>query len=163
MEQLWAPWRLDYIQGEKDEADCIFCLGNRADEDNERLVLDRTPLACVLMNRYPYSNGHLLIAPHRHTADLDSLSEAEVLDMYRLLRRSRQVLCERVGAQGFNIGMNLGRIAGAGIAEHLHLHIVPRWSGDTNFMPVFADIRVIPQHLLTTYELLRDGFSVRKP
>jgi len=159
MERLWAPWRLDYIQGEKGEGDCIFCLGDRAAEDDSRLVLARTSLACVLMNRYPYSNGHLLIAPHRHTSDFDSLSEAEVLDMYRLLRRSRQVLAERAGAQGFNIGMNLGQIAGAGIAEHLHLHIVPRWSGDTNFMPVFADVRVIPQHLLTTYELLRSGFS----
>jgi ATP adenylyltransferase len=163
MKQLWAPWRLDYIQGESSAGGCIFCLGDKAAEDASRLVLVRGAVACVLMNRFPYSNGHLLIAPYRHIADIVDLDEAEVLEMHALLRLCREVLGERVGAQGFNIGMNLGQIAGAGIAEHLHLHIVPRWIGDTNFMPVFAEVRVIPQHLEETYQLLRSAFAGRKP
>ena len=163
MKQLWAPWRMEYIQGDAAAEGCIFCLRDKGAEDAKRLVLARGAEACVLMNRYPYSNGHLLIAPYRHTADLDSLSDAEVLEMHALLRRSRQVLSARLGAQGFNIGLNLGQIAGAGITEHLHLHIVPRWHGDTNFMPVFAELRVIPQHLETTYELLRSAFAEEHP
>jgi ATP adenylyltransferase len=162
MKQLWAPWRMDYIQGESPAEGCVFCLGDKAAEDASRLVLARGATACVLMNRFPYSNGHLLIAPYRHTADLADLNEAEVLEMHDLLRRSQQILAARVGAQGFNIGMNLGQIAGAGVTEHLHLHIVPRWSGDTNFMPVFAEVRVIPQHLEATYELLRTAFAGRE-
>ena len=159
MKQLWAPWRMDYIQGEPPADGCIFCLGDKAAEDTERLVLARGELACVLMNRFPYSNGHLLISPYRHTADLDSLTDAELLEMHALLRRSRRVLAAQVGAQGYNVGLNLGQVAGAGVTDHLHLHIVPRWSGDTNFMPVFAEVRVIPQHLETTYRLLRSGFE----
>lgn len=163
MKQLWAPWRMDYIQGEGPAGDCVFCLGDKAAEDAERLVLARGELACVLMNRFPYSNGHLLIAPYRHTADLDSLDDAELLEIHALLRRSRRVLATQVGAQGFNVGLNLGQVAGAGVTDHLHLHIVPRWSGDTNFMPVFAEVRVIPQHLDATYRLLRAGFEGEQP
>lgn len=163
MKQLWAPWRMDYIQGEAPPEGCIFCLGDKAAEDAARLVLFRGTTACVLMNRFPYSNGHLLIAPYRHTADIADLEDDEVLEMHALLRLSRQILADKVAAQGFNIGMNLGQIAGAGITEHLHLHIVPRWSGDTNFMPVFAEVRVIPQHLEATYQLLRSAFAGREP
>lgn len=163
MKRLWAPWRMDYIGGQTPADGCIFCLGERAAEDAERLVLLRGERSFVMMNKFPYSNGHLLISPYRHTADLDELDEEETLEMHRLLCRSRQVLQACMHPQGFNVGMNLGQIAGAGVADHLHLHIVPRWSGDTNFMPVFADVRVIPQHLYATYRILLEGFAGSHP
>jgi ATP adenylyltransferase len=114
------------------------------------------------MNRYPYTNGHLLVAPFRHTADLADLNELEALEMHRLLVLAKAVLKECVAPQGFNIGMNLGQVAGAGVADHLHMHIVPRWQGDTNFMPVFADVRIIPEHLEETYSRLAEAFARRK-
>jgi len=163
MKQLWAPWRMEYIQGEDRPDDCIFCLEDRSAEDRERLVLYRGSRAFVMMNKFPYTNGHLLIAPFRHTADPAELEDDEALEMHRLLILGRGVLADCVNPQGFNIGMNLGQVAGAGVADHLHLHIVPRWSGDTNFMPVFADVRVIPQHLEATYQLLAKAFAGRHP
>ncbi len=165
MKQLWAPWRMSYIRGESEapEAGCVFCLPPGQEEDRQRLVLRRGQTAFLIMNKYPYTNGHLMIAPYRHTADPGQLSADEVMEMHRLLVAAREVLLETSGPQGFNIGMNLGQIAGAGIADHLHLHIVPRWSGDTNFMPVFTDVRVIPQHLEETYEILSQAFSGRRP
>jgi len=161
MKQLWAPWRMTYIRGEaeKPEDGCIFCIRDILGEDRERLILHRGDHAFVLMNKYPYTNGHLMVAPYRHTADPAELSEAEALEMHRLLVFCRDALRERIAPHGFNIGMNLGQVAGAGIADHLHLHVVPRWSGDTNFMPVFADVRVIPQHLEATYEHLAVAFA----
>jgi len=163
MKQLWAPWRMDYIldNTDKNRDDCIFCVRNITGEDRARLILYRGEHAFVVMNKYPYTNGHLMVAPYRHTSDPGELSEEEALEMHRLMVLCRAVLKERIAPQGFNIGMNLGQIAGAGMADHLHLHIVPRWSGDTNFMPVFADVRVIPQHLEATYALLLDAFSGR--
>lgn len=165
MKQLWAPWRMAYIRGEseKPENGCIFCVRDIGGEDHERLILYRGVDVFVVMNKYPYTNGHLMIAPYRHTADPAELTDAEAQEMHRLMVVCRDVLRERIAPQGFNIGMNLGQIAGAGIADHLHLHVVPRWSGDTNFMPVFADVRVIPQHLEATYEHLAPAFprSVR--
>ncbi len=163
MKQLWAPWRLDYILGDKDHPDdaCIFCVSDRLDDDRGRLILHRGEHAFVILNKYPYTNGHLMVAPYRHTADLGGLSEAEALEMHRLLTLCRSVLLARIAPEGFNVGMNLGRVAGAGIVDHLHMHMVPRWTGDTNFMPVFADVRVIPQHLETTYDLLFQEFSRR--
>ncbi len=158
MESLWAPWRMDYIKGAAPD-ECIFCLRDRGDEDLRRLVLLRTQHCFVIMNRYPYTNGHLMVAPFRHSADPGSLSEAEVLDLHRLICLSREVLCDCARPDGFNIGLNLGKVAGAGVAEHLHCHIVPRWSGDTNFMPVLADVRVVPEHLEATYAQLRAGFQ----
>lgn len=163
MEQLWAPWRMTYIRGEEKGPGCVFCLPPDEDEDEQRLVLLRGECSFVLMNKYPYSNAHLMVAPYRHTNDLGVLSDAEALEMHKLLVLSRQVLQETVAPHGFNIGMNLGLVAGAGIADHLHLHIVPRWNGDTNFMPVFADVRVIPQHLEETYGYLRRAFAGRHP
>jgi ATP adenylyltransferase len=165
MQRLWAPWRLAYIQGEDESRTdgCVFCVRDCCDDDPGRLILHRGEHAFVVMNKYPYSNGHLLIAPYRHIADVGDLSEEEALEMHRLLVMAKSVLAETVCAQGFNVGMNLGQIAGAGIAEHLHLHIVPRWSGDTNFMPVFADVRVIPQHLEATHRLLLAAFARRRP
>jgi ATP adenylyltransferase len=158
MKQLWAPWRMTYIE-EPAGGDCIFCVKDIVGEDHDRLILKRARNVFVMMNKFPYSNGHLLIAPYRHTALMKELSEAENLEIFQLLVLCQNVLNEVFQPEGFNIGMNLGKIAGAGVAEHLHFHIVPRWSGDTNFMPVFSDVRVIPQHLEVTYEKLLDGFS----
>ena len=163
MKQLWAPWRMTYIRGESEvpATGCVFCLPPEQEGDGRRLVLLRGEGAFIIMNKYPYTNGHLMVAPARHTNDPGELTAAEVLEMNRLLVLARDVLQETVSPQGFNIGMNLGQIAGAGVADHLHMHIVPRWSGDTNFMPVFADTRIIPQHLEETAELLRQGFARR--
>ncbi len=165
MKQLWAPWRMTYIRGETEApaTGCIFCLSSRQDEDRQKLVLLRGEGAFVIMNKFPYTNGHLMVAPVRHSCDPGELSPAEVLEMNRLLVLSRDVLRETCAPHGFNIGMNLGQIAGAGVADHMHMHIVPRWSGDTNFMPVFADVRIIPQHLEETYEQLRQAFARRCP
>lgn len=165
MKQLWAPWRMAYIGGEENPPDgsCIFCIRDVSGEDRKRLVLHRGEHAFVIMNKYPYSNGHLLIAPYRHIADLNDITEGEASEIHRFLVLCRNVLQENLSPHGFNIGMNLGRESGAGIADHLHMHIVPRWSGDTNFMPVFSDVRVIPQHLETTYEILARAFDERRP
>ena len=163
MEQLWAPWRMTYIRGEEKKEGCVFCLHDLPEEDESRLVLWRAEHSFIIMNRYPYNNAHLMVAPFRHTADPGELSEQEALEMHKLMILARRVLSETVAPHGFNIGMNLGQVAGAGIADHLHLHIVPRWSGDTNFMPVFADVRVVPQHLEETYRILRTAFEERRP
>jgi len=159
MKQLWAPWRMSYIQGDccKVDQGCIFCVRN-LEGDDDLLILHRSEHCFVIMNKYPYSNGHLMVAPYRHTADIADLQSDEVLDMHQLTVMARDVLQNCCSPQGFNVGMNWGHIAGAGVADHLHLHLVPRWSGDTNFMPLFADVRVIPQHLDETYQLLKQGF-----
>jgi ATP adenylyltransferase len=159
MEQLWAPWRLEYIQAEP-SASCIFCLGDPL-EDQQRLVLHRGSHCFIIMNRFPYSNGHLMVAPLRHVADPGLLDGAEVAELHQLTVVCCDLLREVCQAQGFNVGINLGAVAGAGVADHLHQHIVPRWAGDTNFMPVFADVRVIPQHLDTTSRLLREALALR--
>ncbi|BCR04800.1 HIT family hydrolase [Desulfuromonas versatilis] len=160
MKHLWAPWRMEYIQGDgSPEAGCIFCVRDLAGEDEKRLILARGEHAFVIMNKFPYTNGHLMVAPYRHTAELGELSEAEILEMHRMLAFSQRALTQCMAPQGFNIGLNLGRTAGAGIEDHLHMHLVPRWNGDTNFMPVFADVRVIPQHLEATYRHLSRCFS----
>jgi ATP adenylyltransferase len=153
MERLWAPWRLEYVQG-TGSSGCIFCLGDASD-DEARLVLHRGQHCFIIMNRFPYSNGHLMVAPLRHVADPGLLDAAEVAELHRLTTLCREILRDVCKAQGFNIGMNLGAVAGAGVTDHLHQHIVPRWAGDTNFMPVFADVRVIPQHLEATCRQLR--------
>ena len=158
MKQLWAPWRMAYIEEPASDG-CIFCVKDIVDDDRKRLILKRGEGAFVMMNKFPYSNAHLLIAPYRHTADMNKLTDLERLNIFQLLALSQDVLGKIFQPEGFNIGMNLGKVAGAGVAEHLHFHIVPRWSGDTNFMPVFSDVRVIPQHLETTFEKLAEGFS----
>ncbi len=163
MERLWAPWRLAYIQQDKGTQDgCVFCVPESTDEDRQRLILHRGKHAFVVMNRFPYNNGHLLVTPYRHTADPGVLSDAETLEMQHLLVLCRDVLQECMAPNGFNIGLNLGQAAGAGIADHLHLHIVPRWNGDTNFMPVFSEVRVIPQHLEAGFECLNASFARRR-
>jgi ATP adenylyltransferase len=158
MERIWAPWRIEYILNSKPTG-CIFCLKDHEKNDRENLVLNRSTLSFVMLNRYPYSNGHLLVAPYRHTADLDGLSSEEMTDLFKLVSYSCTVLGTRFAPEGFNIGMNLGKAAGAGVEEHLHVHIVPRWNGDTNFMSVVADLRIIPENLMATYDGLLPGFT----
>ena len=165
MKPLWAPWRMDYILDKEARSapseDCVFCVDATDADDAERLVLARRRQAFVIMNRFPYNNGHLLVAPYRHVADLCDLSADESRELFDLICLSRQVLQEVMAPQGMNIGLNLGAAAGAGIADHLHWHLVPRWQGDTNFMPVLGETRVIPQHLAVTYDMLAAAFSGR--
>jgi ATP adenylyltransferase len=157
MERLWAPWRIEYILTEK-VSGCIFCVGDTTDRDRELLVLFRSSASLVMLNRYPYTNGHLMIAPYRHVSDLDLLSDAEMLDLFKSVRLCRTILQETASPQGFNIGVNMGKAAGAGVDEHLHIHVVPRWNGDTNYMSVIADIRVMPENLMMTYDRLLPAF-----
>jgi len=155
MERLWAPWRMEYLNQPKQD-DCIFC---RQGSDRDLLILRRTPLVRIMLNRYPYSNGHLMVAPHRHLADLDLLSDAEALELFRAVALCRDVLIRAGTPDGFNIGVNLGKAAGAGVEDHLHMHVVPRWNGDSNFMSVLADVRVLPEALLATYDRLFPLFA----
>jgi ATP adenylyltransferase len=158
MENLWAPWRLQYILGEK-EPGCFFCRKSQeaADARNHILIRDRQCFA--LLNTYPYNAGHLMVAPYQHTGDLDALGELALAELMALTRRCTQVLARAVKPHGFNLGMNLGKTAGAGVLDHVHMHIVPRWEGDTNYMPVVADTRVIPQALDELYETLRGALA----
>lgn len=160
MERLWAPWRMDYIAGpDTKKGGCIFCLREKKEEDRQRLVLFRGEYSFVIMNRYPYSNGHLMVAPYRHVADVADLSAEEAAETHALMVRSKRALSEVFHPEGFNIGMNLGKAAGAGVDDHLHLHIVPRWIGDVNFMSTLAEVRVIPEHLQATYERILPLFA----
>jgi len=159
VQQLWAPWRLEYIVGSEKPEECIFCHFPKQDQDRENRILLRGEHSFVIMNAFPYSNGHLLVPPYRHVADMSELTDAESLEIMQLTRRSLSALKATCRPDGFNVGVNLGTAAGAGIADHLHLHIVPRWNGDTNFMPVFADVKVIPEALEVTYDKLRAEFD----
>lgn len=156
MEQLWAPWRLAYVEKPppSSDGDCFLCRGLQASDDRASLIVERTRLSTIVLNRFPYNNGHLLIAPQAHLAEPSDLSDAEVLDLQHAVRKYIDLLRQIVKPDGFNVGLNLGRVAGAGLPGHLHWHVVPRWSGDTNFMPVLADVRVIPQSLEALWELL---------
>ena len=157
MRVLWAPWRLSYVSKPDAESGCIFCDKPRAtnpEARRESLVLRVTEHASVIMNLFPYANGHVLVAPRRHTADYVGLDARTSAELQAELQRVVRVLTRAFSPAGFNIGMNLGRAAGAGIADHLHWHVVPRWIGDTNFMPMLADTRVMPEHLAATYERL---------
>ena len=150
---LWAPWRMAYIGGPRSEG-CLLCDLPRENKDRESLILHRGPRTYVVMNRYPYNNGHLMIVPYRHCADLGQVSTEDSLELMHESQRATRILRRLFGAEGFNVGMNLGTAAGAGIAEHVHIHVVPRWVGDTNFMPVLADTKVMPDYLEATYEKL---------
>lgn len=157
MENLWAPWRIEYILGKR-ESYCIFCSDGHGLSDEDRLILHRGELVMVMMNRYPYNNGHLLVAPWRHVAHLNDLSEEEMRHLMYWVRKATGILETVMRADGFNIGLNLGREAGAGVEEHLHFHIVPRWRGDTNFVAVLAEVRSIPEHIRQTYSKLLPHF-----
>jgi ATP adenylyltransferase len=160
MEKLWAPWRMAYVEVAKPQG-CIFCDKPREDRDDENLILQRGKTAFVIMNAFPYNNGHLMVAPYRHTAELESLSAEERDELMALAQESLSLLQAAFGPNGYNLGMNLGRVAGAGIADHLHLHLVPRWDGDTNFMPVIADTKVLPDSLQGSYRKLREVLQQR--
>ena len=163
MKNLWAPWRMTYILGEDEQAKnkaCIFCVDeDQAGPDKSRLILEVSPLTMVMMNRYPYNNGHLLVAPRRHVPDLTSLTDQEMTALMAKVRDTIQVLKKVSNPDGFNVGLNLGRVAGAGVEAHLHFHVVPRWNGDTNFMTVFDDVRVVPEHLEAAWERLTPAFK----
>jgi ATP adenylyltransferase len=148
-ERLWAPWRLEYIESADAQPGCVFCLADAA-ADEDGLVVHRGSSGLVLLNKYPYASGHLMVAPRRHVGDLGELSADEALEIHRLVSTSVGVLAEAMQPQGYNLGWNLGRIAGAGVVDHVHEHVVPRWAGDTNFMPVLADVKVMPEHLEDT-------------
>jgi len=157
MKQLWAPWRMAYIAGEaqKKTKGCIFCLKPKQRRDESNLIVFRGKKAFVVMNIFPYNNGHLMIAPYRHIGELGKLSDAEMLEMMQLAQRCQRAMDGLMRPDGYNLGFNLGRTAGAGIADHVHLHLVPRWNGDTNFMPVLADTKVVSEALEQTYRKLR--------
>jgi ATP adenylyltransferase len=157
VERLWAPWRLEYVGQADEQDDCIFC---RAAEggDESGLVVHRGPEVFVLLNKFPYASGHVMVAPYRHVGEFSELGDGEALEIHRLAAQGMGALAEVYGPQGYNVGWNLGRIAGAGITDHVHLHLVPRWAGDTNFMPVLADVKVIPEHLAETRRRLAEAW-----
>jgi ATP adenylyltransferase len=166
MDHLWAPWRLSYVATPKDRPpatgdECFICRGVTAAEADDRanLVVHRTELSAVFLNRFPYNNGHLLVCPRSHKGRLDELTTDELLDLQLVLRTMTGVLQKRMNPDGFNVGLNLGRTAGAGVPGHLHWHIVPRWLGDVNFMPVVADTKVISQSLEALYDLVRESVA----
>jgi ATP adenylyltransferase len=156
---LWAPWRLEYIEQADEQEGCVFCRAAGGD-DQDALVVHRGTVAFVLLNKFPYSSGHLMIAPLRHVGDFRELTDEEALEIHRLGERGIAALAQTHSPQGYNLGWNLGRIAGAGIVDHVHLHVVPRWAGDTNFMPVLADVKVMPEHLAATRAKLAAAWPV---
>ena len=155
MEQLWAPWRLEYIARADEQEGCLFCRAVEGD-DEAGLVLHRGREGFALLNRFPYASGHLMVAPYRHVGEFSELGDGEALEVHRLASQGMGALAQLYGPQGFNLGWNLGRIAGAGVTDHVHLHVVPRWAGDTNFMPVLADVKVLPEHLLESRRKLAE-------
>jgi len=159
MEHLFSPWRLDYITGDKSTTGCVFCVRAHADSPPDPLVVFRGVTAYVVLNKYPYNNGHLLIVPYRHTPTVASLNADELQEMAVLMQRAELALREAYNPEGINLGINLGRPAGAGIVEHVHIHAVPRWNGDTNFMTVFGDTRVLPEDLASTAARLTPIFA----
>jgi len=157
MKKIWAPWRMTYIRGQKEDG-CVFCQISGQKKDEENLILHAGEHTLVLMNRFPYNNGHLMVIPRRHCTDVESLEAREIEELFNLLKLSIRVLTASLAPDGYNVGINLGKAAGAGM-EHLHLHVVPRWSGDSNFMPVLSDTRVIPEFVETTYRKLHLAFQ----
>jgi ATP adenylyltransferase len=156
MKYLWAPWRMNYILGEKKKG-CFFCKNLKEKKNRKNLILHQGEQVFVVMNKYPYTNGHLMVVPKRHCLDLEQLAEIELKELFDLLKISTQILKISLRPHGFNIGMNIGKIGGAG-EDHLHLHIVPRWAGDTNFMPIIGETKIVPEHLEKTYERLHSAF-----
>jgi ATP adenylyltransferase len=153
---LWAPWRLEYVSTADDLDRCIFC------EPEEELLVHRGRHALVVLNKFPYASGHLLVAPSRHLGDFGALADQEALEVHSLAARGLTALRAAYAPHGFNLGWNIGRVAGAGIEDHVHLHVVPRWNGDTSFMPVLGDVKVLPEHLLETARRVRHHFEQRE-
>ncbi len=156
--RLWAPWRMDYIRAPKEDG-CIFCDKPQKNTDRDNLILYRGKQCFVIMNLYPYNNGHLLVVPYQHSNNIHDLDQTTHLEMMYLVDKSMVIIENTMNAQGFNFGANIGAAAGAGIEEHIHFHIVPRWIGDTNVMPVIGQTKVMVQGLLDTYDLLKPEFD----
>jgi ATP adenylyltransferase len=159
--RIWAPWRLAYVKDatKDNEEECIFCAQPAADNDEANLIVHRGERCFVMLNKFPYTNGHLMVAPFAHVGTLPGLDAETVAEMMALAQRAMVKLEERYSPHGYNVGFNQGRVAGAGFEHHIHMHVVPRWGGDTNFMPVLADTRVMPQSLDQSYEGLRGAFD----
>jgi ATP adenylyltransferase len=157
-QRLWAPWRLEYIKGPKAE-ECIFCVQPEGDDDESAHIVHRGERCFAILNAFPYNNGHLMIAPYAHVPSIEDLDDDTLLEVMTLSRRSLGVLRDEYGPEGFNLGINQGKVAGAGMEDHVHLHIVPRWSADTNFMPVIGDTRVLPQSLADSWAALHGRFE----
>src|SRR5436190_4835878 len=157
-QRLWAPWRLEYIRGPKDD-ECIFCRAIDSDDDEGNWVVHRGELGFVLLNAYPYNNGHVMVAPYAHEPSIERLDEPALLELMTLSKRALGILRDEYAPEGFNLGINQGKVAGAGVEDHVHLHVVPRWGADTNFMPVIGDTRVLPQSLADSYRDLTRAFA----
>ena len=158
MEQIWAPWRIEFIL-KGGESGCFLCKKPKEDDDESSFILYRGGSNFIILNAYPYNPGHLLVAPYRHIGLLEELTDVESKEHFDLVKLSVRLLTSVLQPTGFNTGMNLGKVAGAGIADHIHTHIVPRWQGDTNFMPVVSDTKVLPEALVVTYNKLKDGIG----
>jgi len=159
MDYLWSPWRMEYILATKTDDGCIFCNGLKGPDGTDNLIIFRGPKAFVMLNRYPYTSGHLMIVPYAHQASLDLLDSGSRTDIMDLSARALQVLEVLYKPQGFNLGMNIGGAAGAGILDHVHLHVVPRWVGDTNFMSSISQTRVLPELLEETYRRIKEAWQ----
>ena len=157
MNRLWAPWRIEYILGPKPD-ECVFCIPEDTSEDEERLILKRAEFNFVVMNKYPYNSGHIMVCPYKHVFGLDELKKEELYEMMELISFCVNVLKDVFKPDGINVGLNIGEAAGAGIEEHLHFHLVPRWTGDHSFMAIFGETMVIPEHLKSLYNKLRPYF-----
>lgn len=157
MKNIWAPWRKEYILSKKEE-NCFFCEAIKDNQDRKNLVLYRGKECFCILNKYPYNNGHLMIAPKMHKDDLSKLNDSEMLELLTLSRDVKNILAKKLKPEGFNLGINFGKVAGAGVEDHIHVHLVPRWTGDTNFMPVIAETKVIPQSLEDLYLELKEYF-----
>ncbi len=158
MKKIWAPWRMEYITQDK-SGECIFCSLPKSEDDKKNFILFRGEHSFVIMNIFPYNTGHLMVSPYRHLACITKLNSEESLEMTKLTKNCIQILRDANSPDGFNVGFNLGKSAGAGYDEHIHNHIVPRWTGDTNFMPALAETKVVPEHLKKTYERLTPNFK----
>ena len=158
MKQIFAPWRMEFIAGKKEKG-CVFCTRVKRKQDRKDLILHRGKYSFVILNKYPYNNGHLMVVPYRHTASLQEICPEESAEIFSLMSQAEKIMKKTMHPEGFNVGLNLGKAAGAGIADHLHFHVVPRWFADTNFWPVLAETKTMPQHLMQTYDLLKKNWK----
>ncbi|MDK2791572.1 MAG: adenylyltransferase [Deferribacteres bacterium] len=161
IKRIWAPWRMRYIDGTHQDKGCIFCTKPEEDisKDRENLILYRGKKAFIIMNLFPYTNGHVMVTPYKHTGNIEELDNEEILEVMRLTQFVVKAMKSIINPEGFNIGFNIGRPAGAGVVDHIHMHIVPRWVGDTNFMPLLAETKVISEHIFDTYDKLKKALS----
>jgi ATP adenylyltransferase len=161
VDRIWAPWRLTYVKdaSKDNESECIFCAALDAGNDDANLIVQRGERAFVILNKYPYTNGHLMVAPYEHIAELQGLNEETMAEIMSLVQRGISALEASYAPHGYNVGFNQGRVAGAGVEHHIHMHVVPRWGGDTNFMPVLGDTRVMNQTLHDSYETVKEAFG----